>query len=61
MKSILEVFTQGNTKEKLAVIADLTTIAGISIATIIAGLLTLVAKTDKLDVGNLFGVVIISL
>ncbi|ETF30850.1 hypothetical protein G866_00935 [Escherichia coli HVH 214 (4-3062198)] len=23
MKSILEVFTQGNTKEKLAVIADL--------------------------------------
>lgn len=61
MKSILEAFTQGNAKEKLAVIADLTTIAGISIATIIAGLLTLVAKTDKLDVGNLFGVVIISL
>ena len=61
MKSILEAFTQGNAKEKLAVIADLTTIAGISIATIIAGLLTLVAKTDKLDIGNLFGVVIISL
>lgn len=61
MKSILEAFTQGNAKEKLAVIADLTTIAGISVATIIAGLLTLVAKTDKLDVGNLFGVVIISL
>ncbi len=61
MKSILEALTQGNAKEKLAVIADLTTIAGISIATIIAGLLTLVAKTDKIDVGNLFGVVIISL
>ncbi len=52
---------KGNAKEKLAVIADLTTIAGISIATITAGLLTLVAKTDKVDVGNLFGVVIFSL
>ncbi|MER5113072.1 hypothetical protein [Serratia marcescens] len=61
MKSILAALRQGNAKEKLAVIADLTTIAGISIATITAGLLTLVAKTDKVDVGNLFGVIIISL
>jgi len=61
MKSILEALTQGNAKEKLAVIADLTTIAGISIATITAGLLTLLAKSDNIDVGNLFGVVIISL
>lgn len=61
MKTILEGLTKGNAKEKLAVIADLATIAGISIATITAGLLALVARTDKLNVENLFGAVIISL
>ena len=61
MKTIFEALTRGNAKEKLAVIADLTTIAGISIATITAGLLALVAKTNNLNVGNLFGAVIISL
>ncbi|MEQ9886461.1 hypothetical protein [Pectobacterium zantedeschiae] len=61
MKIILETLTKGNAKEKLSVIADLTTIAGISIATVTAGLLALVARTDKIDVGNLLGVVIISL
>jgi hypothetical protein len=61
MKTISEAFTKGNAKEKLAIIADLATIAGVSITTITAGLLALVARTDKLDVGNLFGVVIISL
>ncbi|MFJ1216957.1 hypothetical protein ACVSUH_14010 [Yersinia enterocolitica] len=61
MKTILEAWTKGNAKEKLAVIADLATIMGLSIASITAGLFTLVARTDKLDVGNLFGVVISSL
>lgn len=61
MKTILEALTKGNAKEKLAIIADLATIVGISIATVTASLLALVARTDKLDVGNLFGSVIISL
>lgn len=61
MKTILEALRKGNAKEKLAVIADLTTIAGVSIATILASMVTLVTMTSELYLKNVFGVIIITI
>ncbi|MGP6442078.1 hypothetical protein ACTZGI_04915 [Rahnella aceris] len=61
MKTIFESLVDGNAKERLAIIADITSIAGVSLGTVTGGLLALTALTDKLDVGNLVGVTIISL
>lgn len=61
MKTILSVLAKGDAKDRLAVIADIATLAGVSVATVTAGVLTLAAGAGKLDVGNLFGVIILSL
>lgn len=61
MKTIFESLMSGNAKEKLAVIADIISIAGVSLVTITGSMLTLAARTEKLDVGNLVGVTILSL
>lgn len=57
MRTIIECFKSGNAKEKLAIFADIMSIAGVSLGTIVAGLFTL----EKLDVSNVIGVKIISL
>lgn len=61
MKTVIEVLAKGNGKDRLAVIADIATLAGVSVATVTAGVLTLAAGPGKLDVGNLFGATILSL
>lgn len=61
MKTIFETLAKGDGKEKLAVIADIATLAGVSVATVIAGILTLVAGAGKINAGNLLGVTILSL
>ena len=61
MKTILATLAKGNAKDRLAVIADIATLAGVSVATVTAGVLTLVAGTGKLNVENFFGATILSL
>ncbi|WP_313680839.1 hypothetical protein [Pseudescherichia sp.] len=61
MKTILAVLAKGDAKDRLAVIADIATLAGVSVATVTAGVLTLVAGAGKVDVENLLGAIIFSL
>lgn len=48
MRTILEALRKGNEKEKLVVTANLTTIAGVSISTILVSMVTLVTMTIRL-------------
>ncbi|HHH2461501.1 TPA: hypothetical protein ACTW52_000057 [Klebsiella quasipneumoniae subsp. similipneumoniae] len=57
MKTIFKSFINGDSKEKLAILADIMSIAGISLGTIVASIFTL----EKLNINNVIGVTIISL
>lgn len=61
MKTVFEALRTGNAKERLAVAADITSIAGVSFASIIGGLFAIGGTTGKLYVGNLVFVVLSSL
>lgn len=58
MHTIWEVIRDGNAKERLAVIADLVTIVGISLASIVAAIFTF---DGRLDIETVFGMSIIGL
>lgn len=60
MKTLSESLARLKAKERLAVIADITSIAGVSLAAVTTSLFALTAR-KKLDVNNLLGVTIVSL
>lgn len=55
MRSIVDTLKAGSGKERLAVISDIVSILGVSLATVLGGAFALKAK---LDVENILGVVI---
>lgn len=58
MQSIIQVLREGCGRDRLAVVADILSILGVSLAAVVGGVLTL---TTTLNVSNLFAAVIISL
>nr|ELR5039299.1 hypothetical protein [Providencia stuartii] len=60
-KTILELFRRGNCRVKLAIIADIVTIAGVSIASIFGGILAITKNIGTLSGMDIFGVALLSL
>jgi len=58
MKTIFIALKSGNAKDRLSIIADLTSIAGVSLAAILGGLLSL---GNDIDVASLVAVIFVSL
>ena len=58
MQSIIQVFKNGTGRERLATVADILSILGVSLAAVVGGALTL---TTNLYVGNVIGAAAISL
>lgn len=58
MRTIIEALRTGNARERLAIVADVLSIVGISLATVVGGGFAL---GGTLDVENVVGVVVISL
>ncbi|MDT7309074.1 hypothetical protein [Citrobacter freundii] len=61
MTTILKTLRYGPNKERLAVIADLMSVIGVSGTTVIGGGLAFYATNQKINVNNLVGVAIFSL
>jgi len=49
MKSVIKALKEGDAKERLAVIADIATLAGVSLATFSGGILALASSTENLS------------
>jgi len=61
MKTIFEALKNGDGKERLAIIADITSLVGVSVASVAGGLLAIGTQTTNLNVIDIFGVTISSL
>ena len=61
MKTIFEALRNGDAKERLAIIADITSLVGVSVASVAGGLLAIGTQNSNLNVIDIFGVTISSL
>lgn len=53
MKSILEALRTGSSTERLAIVADITSIVGVSLASVIGGLFAVSSKTGAVNIEHL--------
>jgi len=58
MQSVIDTLKSGNSRERLAVVADILSILGVSLAAVVGGILTL---STSLRVANVIGAAISSL
>lgn len=61
MRSIIEALKNGDAKERLAVIADIASLVGLSVASVAGGVLAFAANNNRLNVENVLGISILTL
>lgn len=61
MKTIIQAIKNGDAKERLAIAADIATLAGVSLATVGAGILTVSARATNMNAEAIVGVTIFTL
>lgn len=61
MKTIIDVLREGNAKDRLAIIADITSIIGVSVASVVGGLLAITARFTNLNSEAIIGTTIFTL